>query len=147
MAISGRLLVALLLVIAASGCADTRFKRRDDPEVVARIVLDPGRFHVIQTVQGNASCPYLFWIAIPSALSEAMGFRVPIPLIAIQLGDAELHERAMRDLHDQVDMIGKPRLLHNFIEDWSVAGYLGLFGITRLTVTAELIEFVEGTEE
>ena len=68
-----------------------------------------------------------------------------IPYIneAFALGNAALKVRAMQDLHSKHDLTGKPQVLHNFVEEWSIANYLGLFAIMRLSITAEVIEFTE----
>jgi hypothetical protein len=49
----------------------------------------------------------------------------------------------MEDMHRKHDLVGKPQVLHNFVEEWSLANYLGLFAIQRVTITAEVIEFLE----
>ena len=47
----------------------------------------------------------------------------------------------MADLRSQVDLLGKPRFLHNVVEEWTVSNFLGLFAIVRLTISADVIEF------
>ena len=36
--------------------------------------------------------------------------------------------------------------LHHFVEEWNRANYLGLFAVQRLTISAEVIEFLGVTE-
>ena len=66
-----------------------------------------------------------------------------MPVIAFQLGKPNLHEQVMRDLHSHHDLQGKPQILHNFLEEYTLANYLGLFAILKLTISAEVIEFTE----
>ena len=40
-----------------------------------------------------------------------------------------------------VDIQGKRRVLHNIMEELTVANYLGLFAILDVTISAEVIEF------
>jgi hypothetical protein len=42
-------------------------------------------------------------------------------------------------------MRGKPQLLHNVVEEWTVANYLGLYAVLRVSISADVIEFTGGT--
>ena len=52
----------------------------------------------------------------------------------------------MQDLYSKHDLQGKPQVLHNINEEWSVASYLGLFAILKVSVMAEIIEFKDQEE-
>jgi len=103
-------------------------------------VLAPGTYQVVGRFEGYASCPFLFWIDIPD-LWEQSSFGVRIPLLSFALGDPNLRSRALADLHTKVEIQGKRRVLHNIMEETTVANYLGLFAIYEVTVSAEVIEF------
>ena len=118
---------------------------RDVYRLKPKLVLNPGEFRVVRSVQGRASCPFFLYIDLPPSMRSALGFSASGPPVAFALGDAALKVRAMEDLHRQHDLVGKPQVLHNFVEEWSVANYLGLFAIKRLTITAEVLEFLERT--
>ena len=110
----------------------------------AEIVLKPGEFRIVKAVRGEASCPFLFWIDIPSAIESKVG--IDMPLITFALGNSNLRELAMRDLHSKHDLLGKPQILHNFIEEWTIANYLGIFAVVKVSISAEVIEFTEDKE-
>ena len=59
-----------------------------------------------------------------------------IPFVSPNYADA------MKSLHEKVDMEGKPAALANVSKDRSYL-YLILFGIPKITVTADVIEFTE----
>ncbi len=42
-------------------------------------------------------------------------------------------------LHSEHDLLGKPQIPHNFLEEWSLANDLGLFAVKRLTITADAL--------
>lgn len=134
-------IVLVVILFGLSGCATNETIIPDLGKSKAEIILSPGKFRVIKTVSGEASSSFLFWIDIPLSFEEKLG--IDIPLIAFDLGDPKLHEQAMRDLHSKHDLRGKPQILHNFLEEWTLANYLGLFAIVKVEITAEVIEFTE----
>lgn len=131
--------MALLFILAASGCATTKTVMPNLGKNKAKITLNPGEFRVVKTITGEASCPFLFWIDLPSSVKSYAG--INFPLLSFDLGDPHLHHLAMKDLHSKHDLKGKSQILHNILEEWSVANYLGLFAILKITITAEVIEF------
>jgi hypothetical protein len=134
-------LVSSLLLL--TGCASEVALAPDVDKSKPKLVLSQGEFRVVGTVTGRASCPYLLYIDLPDSLLGRVGIPGTAPPVAFALGDAALHVRAMEDLHRQHDLLGKPQILHHFVEEWTLANYLGLFAIKRLTITAEVLEFVE----
>ena len=136
--------IAILTLVTASGCTSSPLVTNDLGKVEAKINLKPGEFKVVGAVKGEASCPYLFWIEIYNPESTEPS---PIPLFAIELGNPHLLELAMQDLYSKHDFQGKPQILHNVIEEWSVANYLGLFAIRKVSYMAEIIEFTDKEED
>ena len=134
--------VVIFAVLA--GCTRSVGRAPDVDTVNPKLVLNEGEFRVVGIVRGQASCPFLLYLPEESSLWFLAWMDVserPIPLIGFALGDPALHLRAMEDLHSKHDLLGKPQILHNFLEEWTVANYLGLFAIQRLTITAEVLEF------
>jgi hypothetical protein len=115
----------------------------DVDKVKPKLILNEGGFRVVRTVTGKASCPYFLYVDVPESLLGVVGITRTGPPLAFALGDAALHVRAMEDLHSKHDLLGKPQFLHHFVEEWTLANYLGLFAIRRLTITAEVLEFTE----
>lgn len=129
----------LLFFLVATGCATTKTVIPDLGKNKTKITLKPGEFRIVKTITGEASCPFLFWIDVPPQFKSSTGINAPI--LAFDLGDPNLHKLAMKDLHSKHDLKGKPQILHNILEEWSIANYLGLFAILKVTITAEVIEF------
>jgi len=132
-------LMPWLLLLA--GCASEVVLAPDVDKVKPKLLLNEGEFRVVRTVSGRASCRYFLYFAIPDSLLGVVGISRAAPLIAFALRDAALHVRAMEDLHSKHDLLGKPQILHHFVEEWTLANYVGLFAIKRLTITAEVLEF------
>jgi hypothetical protein len=135
------LFVATLLLLNA--CASKVKLVPDLDKAKPKLVLNPGEFRVVRTVSGRASCPYFLYINIPPAFLVLLGINDSTPPVGFALGDASLHVRAMENLHSKHEMLGRPQILHQFVEESTVANYLGLFAIERLSITAEVIEFIE----
>lgn len=129
-----------MIVLALAGCATKKLSMPDHGKNKAEITLKPGEFRLVKTVRGDASCPFLFWVDIPTSFESKAG--IDVPFISFELGDTNLHELAMKDLHSQHDLRGKPQILYNFIEEWTLANYLGLFAVVKVSITAEVIEFI-----
>ena len=136
-----RRLPVVLAFLLSSGCASEVVRLPDLGKVKPKLVLEPGSFRVVRTVTGRASAPSFLYFDPPPAIKTALGIPASQPALTFSLGDMALRVRAMRELHRQHDLVGKPQVLHNFVEEWTVANYLGLFAITRLTITAEVVEF------
>ena len=132
-------LLLLACLLGLSGCAvghpSPEFTSPSQPD----FLLKPGTYEVVGRVEGRASCPFLFWVDIPQAWQSRVG--VSIPLVSFALGDTDLRTQAMADLHSKVEIQGKRRVLHNIMEEITVANYLGLFAILDVTISAEVIEF------
>jgi hypothetical protein len=133
------LLLFLTLLLGLSGCAvghpSPEFISPSQPD----FLLKPGTYQVVGRVEGHASCPFLFWVDIPQGWQSRAG--VSIPLLSFALGDTDLRTQAMADLHTKVEIQGKRRILHNIMEEMTVANYLGLFAILDVSISAEVIEF------
>jgi hypothetical protein len=135
------LVVAALL--GGLGCTTEFALPRELGQVRPKLVLHPGSFQVVRTVTGRASAPALLYFDPPPGIKAALGIPASQPAVSFGLGDMALRVRALRDLHQQHDLVGRPQVLHNFVEEWTVANYLGLFAIIRVTMTAEVLEFTE----
>ena len=139
------ILSILLLVglLGVSGCA----VGHSTPEVTSAsqpdFLLKPGTYQVVGLVEGRAWCPFLFWIDLPDSW-EASTYGFSIPMLSFALGQTDLRTQAMADLHSKVEIQGKRRVLHNIMEEVTVANYLGLFAILDVTISAEVIEFTGG---
>lgn len=114
----------LLLLIFSSGCYSLgRFPRIINEQ---RVVISRNNFKVIATaVQG---------------IDEAFWFLGVFPLQFVS------YSRAMKNLHRKIlryDTIkGKPVVLINIVRDFSYR-YFVVGSFIRLTVTADVIEFIE----
>jgi hypothetical protein len=135
--------VVACLVVSLAACAAPLGRDPDIYKVKPKLILDEDNFRVVRTIQGQASCPYFLWIDLPDFVQSALRIPTSAPALNFALGDAALRVRAMEDLHSKHSLVGKPQVLHNFLEEWSLANYLGLFAIQRVTITAEVIEFLE----
>jgi len=132
-------ILLLPLLLGLSGCAVGHSTPKITIPSQPDFLLKPGTYQVVGRVEGYASCPFLFWIDIPQAWESQVG--VSVPLLSFALGDIDLRTRAMADLHTKVEIQGKRRVLHNIMEEMTVANYLGLFAILDVTISAEVIEF------
>lgn len=137
--------VVACLVSSLAGCANEKALDRDVYKIAPKLILKQGAFRVVRTVRGQASCPYFLYIDPPPAIKGAFGISASAPALTFALGDSALKVRAMEDLHRKHDLLGKPQILHNFVEEWTLANYLGLFAIMRVTITAEVLEFTGGS--
>ena len=132
-------ITAMLALLIIAGCSKDRSIKPDLGKNKAEIILRPGEFRVVKTIHGEASSSFLFWINFSPVLKSMS--QSPVPVISFELGKPNIHERAMRDLHSQHDLQGKPQILHNFLVEWNLANYLGLYAILKLSISAEVIEF------
>ena len=137
-------ITAILALLVVTGCSKDKSVKPNLGKNKAEIILRPGEFQVVKNIYGEASSSFLFWIDITPALQSLN--QVPVPVISFQLGKPNLYERAMRDLHNKHDLQGKSQILHNFLEEWTLANYLGLFAILKLSISAEVIEFTERSD-
>jgi hypothetical protein len=137
-------MVLVAALLGALGCTAGVARTPDLGKVGPKLVLQPGSFRVVGTATGRASAPALLYFDPPPAIKAALRIPATQPALSFGLGDMALRVRAIRDLHRQHDLVGKPQIFHNFVEEWTVANYLGLFAIIRVTVTAEVLEFTGG---
>lgn len=139
--------LASLLALLATGCSI--YEEGVGIDGVRRqnglkVYLEQANFRVVEShVEGSASCPHILWISLSL---RPIGIDATVPPWGIPLSNPHLHEQAMADLHTRVDLRG-PRLLINVREELKVTSYLGLFATVRLTITADVVEFVRGEEE
>lgn len=134
----------ILVLLTVSGCNKYKSVKPDLGKNKQEILLKPGQFKLVKTIQGEASSSFLFWIDFTPALQSIS--KSPVPVISFELGKPNLHERAMRNMLNQHDLRGKPQILHNLMEEWTLANYLGLFAILRLSISAEVIEFTDNSD-
>jgi hypothetical protein len=141
---SGRALAALALV-AVTGCTTYDTAALEAGRMKPKIQLYGADFRQVRRVTGEAETHFLFWIDIPAVIQAELfpNLPKPLPVLTIALGDPRVRERAMAALHRQHDLRGKPQLLHNIVEEWSVANYLGLYAIVRVSISADVIELTQ----
>jgi hypothetical protein len=135
-----------IAVVATVGCATYNPAALEVGRMKPKLQLSGADFKLVRRVTGEASVPLLFWVDIPEGIQRwAFPSLVnPLPVLAIALGDPRLREQAMAALHRQHDMRGKPQLLHNVVEEWTVANYLGLYAVLHVSISADVIEFTGG---
>ena len=138
----GALPVLASALLSLVGCTTAVEISPDIDKIKPKLALREGGFRVVRSVTGRASCPYLLFLDVPMGFLNPIGISADPPAIAFAIGDAALRVRAMEELHQKHDLVGKPQVLHHFVEEWSRANYLGLFAIQRLTISAEVIEFI-----
>ncbi|RLA16823.1 MAG: hypothetical protein DRQ62_15660 [Gammaproteobacteria bacterium] len=138
-------ITVMLALLAVSGCNKDKSVKPDLGKNKTEIILSPGEFQVVKTIHGKASTSFLFWIDFSPVLKSID--KASVPVISFQLDKSNIHERAMHDLHKQHDLQGKPQILHNFLEEWTLANYLGLYAIRKLSISAEVIEFIERDDQ
>jgi hypothetical protein len=121
---------AVLFGVLLAGC--TTYSNQSFWEVAkAKAEFEGSNFRVRKLgVQGTAACPYLFGLTGQRASG-------------IALGDANLLNVAMRDLHRQSDIAGKAAFLHNTNVEWTRKGIPFILLVQRVTITADVIEFHE----
>ena len=133
----------LLALLTVTGCNKDKSVKSNLGKTKTEIILKPGEFKFVKTVHGEASSSFLFWLDFSPILVSLN--QPPVPVISFRLGSPDVYTRAMRDLYSQYDLQGKPQILHNFLEEWTLANYLGLYAVQKLTISAEVIEFT-GTD-
>lgn len=138
------IITTMLVLLITTGCSKNKSIKPELGKSKTEIILKPGKFHVVKTIHGEASSYFLFWIDISPALKSMN--QAPVPVISFELGKPNIHQRVMRDLNSQHNLQGKPQILHNFLEEWNLANYLGLFAILKLSISAEVIEFTRKNE-
>jgi hypothetical protein len=135
--------LALGAIVTLAGCATYSTAPLEVGVMKPKLLLSGDHFRLVRRVTGEAETSFLFWIDIPDTIQRAAfkNLATPLPVLTIALGDPRLRERAMAALHRQYDMRGKPQLLNNVVEEWSVANYLGLYAVVRVSISADVIEF------
>jgi hypothetical protein len=135
--------VAAIALVAVAGCTTYRSVGPELGSVKPKLQLSGADFRLVRRVTGEASARFLFWIDIPDTIQRAAfkNLANPLPVLTIALDDPQLRERAMAALHRQHDLRGKPQVLHNVVEEWTVANYLGLYAVVHVTISADVIEF------
>ena len=133
--------VPVLIALALAAPACTLYQRAgfaSTRERIARKVwLTEENFRVVKShVEAYARCPNLLLIPYP----YIEGWLLPMAS-GIPLGNPHLLERAMAELHEQVEMEGRPRVLHNILVEYYVVTYLGFYGYTEVRISGEVIEF------
>lgn len=137
-------IIIVLALLTVSGCNKYKSVKADLGKSKKEILLKPGQFKLVKTIQGEASSSFLFWIDISPALQSIN--QSPVPVISFELGKPDLHARAMRNMLNQHDLRGKPQILHNLMEEWTLANYLGLYAVLKLSISAEVIEFSDNSD-
>ena len=137
-------ITAIITLLIATGCSKNNSIKAELGKSKEEITLRPGQFKLVKTIHGEASSSFLFWVDFSPVMKSFS--KSPVPVISFELGKPNLHDRAMRDLLNQHDLRGKPQILHNFLEEWTLANYLGLFAVLKLYISAEVIEFTEKSD-
>jgi len=124
----GWCVVVVVSSVLASGCVT--YKNQSFWECSkTKAIFEGDNFRVRKLgVQGTAACTYLFGGADQTAAG-------------IALGDPNLLDQAMKDLHRQSDILGKACFLHNTNVEWTSRGLPGFLVIQRVTITADVVEF------
>jgi len=142
------LFLGLLFVMAlACGCTVYSGQRSglSNQRIRTKVLLERGNYRIVQShVEGYASCPHILFVAFPAVLQRSYGLPAAI---GTPFGDPDLLERAMADLHSKTDMQGKPRILHNVMEEWTNTMYFGVYGVAELKISAMVLEFTKPGEE
>ncbi len=135
--------LAAVALLATAGCTTYNPAALEVGSIKPKLQLSGDDFRLLGRVTGEASASFLFWIDIPESFQRAVFSNLvnPLPVLTIALDDPRLRERAMAALHRQHDLRGKPQLLHNLVEEWSVANYLGLYAVVHVSISADVIEF------
>ena len=134
--------LAVWALVATAGCTTYHSTALEVGTMKPKLQLYGADFRLVRRVTGEAEAPFLFWLDIPDTIQRAVfeNLANPLPVLTIALGDPRLREQAMAALHRQHDLRGKPQLLHNVVEEWSVASYLGLYAVVRVSISADVIE-------
>jgi len=133
----------LAFCVVTGGCVWYGPRRPFDSAgiVKKRVTLAKDNFRVAKShVEGEAWCGHIFFVQYPEALQSGLGFP---SATGIPLGNPDLIERAMADLHSKYDIKGKAQTLHNIVEEWSYSNYAGLYGEVGVKITAEVVEFLD----
>ena len=139
---------ATLLPVLAAALTQTGCVVYDPPQpfsstgaVSKRMTLAGANFRVVNShVEGEATCPHVLFFQYPTSLQGSLGFP---SASGIAIGDPDLLERAMADLHTKHDLTGKPQQLHNIVEEWSISNYAGIYAEVSVKITAEVVEFLD----
>ncbi len=133
----------MLGLLSLAGCTTYHSGALEVARMKPKVELSGENFRLVRRVTGEATTPFLLWIDIPDAIQRAVFSNLvnPLPVLTIALDDPRLRQRAMADLHRQHDLRGKPQLLNNVVEEWSVANYFGLYAVVRVSISADVIEF------
>ncbi|MBN1443582.1 MAG: hypothetical protein JXA90_12805 [Planctomycetes bacterium] len=143
----GRILFPAVALVLPLVCGCAVYWEGHQPEMMSRgtvqeVTLNQKNFRIVKShVEGEASCFHLFWLDHPERFVGLMYSTLPV--VSIPLGDPDVYERAMADLHSKHDLLGKAQVLHNIHEEYVVTNYLWVFADVKLKVFADVIEFVE----
>ena len=140
-------LVTFIGFLCSAGCTmyDAPKSLVQSGVIKQRVFLTEDNFRVVKShVQGQASCPHILMLQFPMYLVTEWGFPVSM---GIPLGDPDILEQAMADLHSKCDLKGKHQHLHNLVEEYDITNYLGLYADFTVTVSAEVIEFIDTKDE
>ena len=152
--------LALGAMLAPVGCTSYRPVSSFKENSIVRVDLEGNNFRVIASgIQASASTPYLLygpgqiWRAYqqgmasffrPMAAQQLAATGVLQQTISgIVLGDPALLEKAMADLSEKANMVGKSAFLHNINTEWVTKGYFGIYGIRSVYITADIVEFTD----
>jgi len=133
----------LALGVAAAGCVwyGPRRPFESTGTVKKRITLAGDNFRVVKShVEGEAWCGHILFVQYPEVMQTGLGFP---SATGIPLGDPNLIERAMADLHRKHDIKDKAQTLHNVVKEWSYSNYAGIYGEVGVKITAEVVEFLD----
>lgn len=125
--------LSILLIVLMSGCCT--YSNQSFWEVThTKIEFEANNFQVKKLgVQGTAGCYYLFGI----------GGQAGLPVTGIPLSSPSIVTKAMNNLHAQSDVLGKSAFFHNINVEWSTRGIPFLLLKQRITITADVYEFIK----
>jgi len=141
------------LVSLSSGCTTWNGKRAGEAQVV-RIGLEAKNFKILRSsIQGQASCQYLFPGFVPLIAKvggllgggAAQGAQIAQQTAVaggIALGQPDLYNRAYAELRKKAELVGKSAHIFNVIQEDVLTNYI-VVGDEKLIITADVILFTD----
>jgi len=140
-----RLIVLMAVALAMS--ASCTLSRGDTPPELLRkkVTFNDDNYRVVKSnARGVASCPYVFYINLDWSVLFS-GLPATPGGVGFTFSDPNLYEQAMADFHEKNPMTGS-QLMINVIEEFDTSGFLFLYRVVELTITADIVEFIDEAE-
>ncbi len=129
-------LLLFLVTVCGAGCTIHRPISFVETSYV-QMELEANNFEVAKLgIQATSSCPYLFGIPYGNIV-------IGIPLST----KTDLLNRAMTEIHEQANVIGKSAVFHNINVEWSVIGVPFIYIERGATITADVYVFTDDYED